>query len=120
MRIITLIFKVRWLLFVLCLSVLCYGLFRPESPPNPFSHSDKVLHCLAFFGFSIIARFAFINSTNIFIWLCLGALAPASEYLQHYFQSYRTFSWLDVLANATGITLAWLVWRAIQEVKAKK
>lgn len=115
-RIVTLIHKIRWLLFLICLSVLCYGLFRPESPPNPFSNADKVLHCLAFFGFSLVARFAFTNRVNGFIWLCLLALAPASEYLQHYLQPQRSFSWFDILANATGVTLALFAWLTIQEV----
>lgn len=115
MRIITLIYKIRWPLFVLCLSVLCYGLFRPAAPPNPFSHSDKVLHCLAFFGFSLVARFAFVNKANGLIWLFLLALAPASEYLQHYLQPHRSFSWLDILANSMGVLLALLMWLAIQE-----
>lgn len=120
MRMFTLMYKVRWLLFLICLSVLCYGLFRPESPPNPFSNSDKVLHCLAFFGFSLVARFAFVNRGNGLIWLCLLALATASEYLQHYLQPQRSFSWFDILANATGVTLALLVWLTIQEIRKNR
>ncbi|WP_198341819.1 VanZ family protein [Oceanisphaera avium] len=115
MQIFTVIYKLRWLLFVTCLSVLCYGLFRPQAPPNPFSHSDKVLHCLAFFGFSLVARFAFLKRANSLIWLVVLALAPASEYLQHYLQPHRSFSWLDILANSTGVILGLLVWLALQE-----
>lgn len=115
MRVVTLIYKIRLPLFLICLSVLCYGLFRPESPPNSFSHSDKVLHCLAFFGFSLAARFAFVKKANGLIWFFLLALAPVSEYLQHYLQSQRSFSWFDILANSMGVLLALLMWLAIQE-----
>lgn len=116
-RIITFMLKVRWFIFIVFFSTLCYGLFKSGAPPNPFESFDKVLHCIAFFGFSLVTRFAFIRATGIKVWLVLLISAPISEYLQHYLQPHRTFSWLDVMANLTGIMLALFIWLAAQEIQ---
>ena len=110
--IISWLFNVRWWVFLIYAGALCYGLFRPESPPDPFNHFDKILHGMAFLGLGLITRFAFINSLGAKVWIALLISAPVSEYLQHYLQPYRSFSWLDVIANLTGILLALGVWLA--------
>lgn len=100
-------------LFILCFSVLLWGLLRPESPPDLFNHSDKWMHFVAFFGFALVSRFAFTSLHAGWIWPMLFFAAPGLEYLQHYLQPHRTFSWADVAANTSGVITALGLWSLI-------
>ncbi|QEY59471.1 VanZ family protein [Pseudomonas sp. C27(2019)] len=100
----------RRLFFLGCLALLLYGLFRPESPPALFSHSDKYLHVLGFGAVSLTARIAFLRAPAWLLWGVLLASAPLSEWLQQQLQNTRQFSWLDISANLLGVLLAALGW----------
>ncbi|OWK42562.1 VanZ like family protein [Pseudomonas oleovorans subsp. oleovorans] len=96
-------------LFVLCVLVFCYGVFRPEPPPELFQDSDKLWHVLAFFGLSLCARLAFPRLAGGWLWPLLLVLAPLVEWLQHWLQASRHFSLGDIQANVLGVLLALLL-----------
>ncbi|HHX06271.1 MAG TPA: VanZ family protein [Pseudomonas sp.] len=100
----------RFILLMISLAVLLYGLFRPESPPYLFDHSDKLFHVLGFGAVSLAARIALIRTPGWILWSALLCCAPLSEWLQHSLQPTRQFSWLDISANLTGVVLAALGW----------
>ena len=85
-----------------------------------FKQSDKLLHLVAFFGFAIISRFAFIHFHGIKVWLSILACAPLLEYLQQVFQPNRHFSEQDAIANILGVILAWIVWMLLMKLKNQK
>ncbi|OIN07909.1 hypothetical protein [Oceanisphaera psychrotolerans] len=105
-----LLFRLRLVIFFMFLVALFYGLFRPTPPPDLFGDSDKYMHLVAFFCLGVSARFAFVRLPGAWVWGALLASAPLLEYLQHYFQPHRTFSWFDALANAGGVLLALGCW----------
>lgn len=109
-------FAVRFFLFAVCSALLSYGLFRAESPPNPFENADKVLHLLAFGATALSTRLAFPRLPGWLLWGLLLAAAPFSEWLQHYLQPTRQFSVGDILANLTGVVLAWLAWQVLSRL----
>ncbi len=81
--------------------------------PLPEDHvaviNDKLGHLIVFFGLALIVDHAFAtNRFNLkkFAWLLAYGLAI--EGLQYYVPT-RHFSLLDVLANATGVALYWLI-----------
>ncbi len=111
MAILSLLFRYRFAIFFVTLTILLWGIFRPTPPPDIFTHSDKYMHLIAFFGFSLAARFAFIQQNGVLIWLNLMITAPLLEYLQHFFQNQRQFSLEDALANFLGVMLALLIWK---------
>jgi len=90
-----------------------WGIFRPESPPKPFENADKIWHTLAFFGFSLAARFAFCNKAIWLVWIVLVVSAPTLEYLQGLLQTSRQFSYGDMLGNLSGVMLAFIVWKLL-------
>lgn len=100
----------RLCLFLIFCVLLGYGLFRSESPPDLFDDSDKVLHLLAFGALSLSARLAFLRVPGWLLWGLLLLLAPLSEWLQHYLQPSRHFSFEDALANLLGVVLALVGW----------
>lgn len=105
--------KTRWIrrsLFVIYTALLIYGLFRPEGPPSLFKNSDKVLHFLAFAGFAFSTRLAFARESAWKVWGLIIAWAPLSETLQHQVQPSRYFSWLDIVANLSGVAIGALCW----------
>lgn len=101
---------------MVCSAVLLYGMFRPESPPELFEQSDKLLHLLAFGTLALTARLAFARIPGWLLWGTLLALAPFLEWLQHYLQPGRQFSELDIAANLAGVALAWLGWHGLRRV----
>ena len=107
----------RFGLFVVCCALLGYGLFRPESPPELFDDSDKVLHVLAFAALALSSRLAFVRVPGWALWPLLGLLAPLLEWLQHYVQPLRQFSTADILANLLGVALALLGWLLLRSMR---
>lgn len=104
----------RLLLFAVCSALLSYGIFRAESPPELFEHSDKALHLLAFGALALTARLAFPQASGWLLWSGLLALAPLLEWLQKFVQPARQFSELDIAANLLGVLLACLAWYMLQ------
>jgi len=100
----------RWALFLGCGTALGYGLFRIEPPPQLYAggtvESDKLLHVVAFAAFCVSARIALTRVSRVWLWGALFALAPFTEWLQHFFQPTRMFSQADIQANVAGVVLA--------------
>jgi VanZ family protein len=106
---------VRLALFWSCLTLLLYGLFRSQSPPDLFSHSDKWMHLLAFFALGACARLAFWQWPERWLWPLLLFSGPLLEYAQQWLQPARVFSTVDALANAVGVLLAMVVLGALHK-----
>lgn len=101
----------RLLIFIICFVVLVGGIMSPIPPYSPFPNSDKAMHLLGFGAISLTARIAFIRAPAWQLWGILLISAPLSELLQHILlQPLRNFSWLDILANLTGVVLAAIAW----------
>lgn len=101
----------RLLVFIICLTLLLGGILSPIPPYSPFPHSDKAMHLLGFGAVSLTARIAFIRTPDWLLWGILLIFAPLSEVLQYIFvHPLRSFSWLDILANLTGVVLAAISW----------
>lgn len=117
----TLIFNrsVRLALFLGCLTLLLYGLFRPQSPPDLFSHSDKWMHLLAFCALGLCARLAFWEWRGHLLWLLLLLSGPLLEYAQQVVQPARVFSAMDALANTAGVLMAMLILFAAEKWVAR-
>ena len=95
--------------FLVGLVLLCYGLFRQQPPPELFTESDKVMHCLAFFMLGVAAWRACDRRRGWLGWPALVVLAPVSEWLQGYLLMTRNFSVADVQANLLGVAAAAVV-----------
>lgn len=98
-----------WVIFLLALAALAYGIFRPTPPERIFENSDKVGHFIAFFGVSFIGRLAIHKIPNWIYWSCWFVLAGLLEYLQGVLQPLRHFSIEDAYANAVGVAISILV-----------
>lgn len=99
----------RWVAFVLCLGAVMYGMFRPEPPPEVFTHSDKWGHVLAFLGLAVTGRLALQRWPVWIFWPVMLALAPLLEWLQGATRPLRWFSLGDAAANVAGVFLAMLL-----------
>lgn len=112
----TLVWRYRLLLFCACLAVFCYGVFRPESPPELFQESDKALHVLAFLGLGLCSALVACGRRAAWVvWPALIVAAPVVEWLQHVLQpASRDFSTGDIASNLIGVALAALAWRVLR------
>ena len=74
---------------------------------------DKLFHVIEYFGFTILVGFAYIysfNRRNRMKWipytLRIGMLFPIFDELYQSLIPGRISSWLDVIADLSGVTLA--------------
>ncbi|WP_162984929.1 VanZ family protein [Mesonia aquimarina] len=92
---------------------------RTTNMPKPeFDHADKVFHCFAYFGLTLCWYLYYFSrkSTSILKKQALFVICSLSaafgifiEVVQGVFTTYRSIDALDVLANITGIVLAFLL-----------
>lgn len=81
-----------------------------------FSYIDKVGHALAYFFLTIMWFITLIetNKKKIIIILCI-AFGVLMEFLQANLTSYRSFEYLDMLANTIGAILALFFFNRIEK-----
>lgn len=101
-----------WAAFVVTCALNLYGIYAPSQPGPPmFAGADKVFH---------LVSFALVMGTGVLAgirarWLALALLAHAivSELIQHLLLPDRSGDPVDVLADAVGVALGWLIARAL-------
>ncbi len=81
--------------------------------PETFSLGDKAIHAIVFFGFAVLMD---LSSSRKPFWLWKGL--PLVIYgfgieLMQYFIPFRDFSWLDLLANISGIMAYFIIKRIV-------
>ena len=91
------------LLLALVAGLLAWRIFRPEAPPGPFAHSDKVGNARGFLALGLSARRAFADGSAAWLWGALLMAAPLLERLQHAVSPHRQRSLGDALANLLGL-----------------
>lgn len=97
----------------LCLAII--GIFILSvikiDQPLPGGLSDKFYHGLAFFALSSLANISFPKSGfTLYQYLPLFLYGILIELVQ-YFLPYRSFSIADILADAMGIFLYYIIFR---------
>lgn len=110
------------LVFLLCLAIVLFAVFRPEPPPELFRLSDKVGHVLGFVALGLSGRFAFPRLHYLIFWPPLLLMAWALEWLQALLQPSRIYSQGDTVANLAGVVLAlgvWVLWRKVCDCHQK-
>ena len=108
--------------FFITVIFVLYSALTPSGNSHffDFPNGDKVLHASAFFVLSFLLNRASssINRRirNMFSLLSFGILI---EFLQS-FTSYRTVSFLDVVADLVGIILFQLSYSLLKEIQLKR
>ena len=92
------------ILWIVSILIVCYMSLMPQvETPVDFSHSDKVWHALAYLWLSLIPYIGFEHKRKALLGSFLMiALGVGLEFGQ-YFIPDREFSFLDMLANITGV-----------------
>ncbi|MDR6300173.1 VanZ family protein [Mesonia maritima] len=100
-------------------SLLVVSLIHTEDLPKPnFNNADKVFHCIAYFGLTLCWYFQYFSRKNtkvlhrkslLIICLLTTAFGIFIEVLQGVFTTYRSIDAFDVLANTTGIIIAFFL-----------
>ena len=95
---------------VAAIAVNLYSMYAPRVPgPSTSLRLDLVGHALSFAALTLTGLMAGLNARW---WLPLVALnALASELIQGFFLTNRSGDGGDLMADAVGITLGWLVAR---------
>ena len=86
----------------------------PETPLNDVDFIDKWVHVVMYGGtcsvlwIEYLRSHAALNGVRLFLlaWLAPIIMSGIIEVLQEYCTANRNGDWLDLLANATGVTLA--------------
>ncbi len=85
-----------------------------------FKYLDKLEHATAYLVLTFLWLFAFKKESKIkylILVLCIffGVLM---EFLQSYLTNYRTFDYIDMVANALGVLIAYLLFVLIKKSEA--
>ncbi|WP_415905223.1 hypothetical protein ACMXYW_03395 [Neptuniibacter sp. QD48_55] len=108
-----------WVIFLLALAALAYGIFRPSPPERIFENSDKAGHFIAFFSVSFMGRLALYKISSWIYWSSWFLLAGLLEHLQGALQPSRHFSIEDAYANAVGVVIAIIVCLVASKISRK-
>ena len=82
-----------------------------------FENADKLVHACMFFGLAFL--FQFLKERPIYLYFLVPFLISFSiEILQGIMPFGRTFDWLDLVANSTGIIGAILFVQTIKKAKS--
>ena len=103
-------FKALWLAIgIMMVTFVVYASLTPSPVAPGMSLSDKALHIIAYFV--LMGWFIQIyqqRGTRALLGLLFIAMGVGLEFLQDY-GGVRQFELLDMLANCTGVLLAWLL-----------
>lgn len=107
-----------YLAVLVTISIGVLSLIKMPSEGISVSVSDKFLHVIAYFTLMICWLFALSKNEQFAVrmkYAILGCLiyGIVLEVLQSALTSYRTASYLDILANSVGIALAVLAFQLI-------
>ena len=118
------IFQQRYipLLAKITLAVYCaliiYLCLIPISEAPPVKIWDKAAHALAYMGFTSIAVFCTHNTKHFYYYLLAFIFFGIGIEVAQNMTTYRSFSYLDMLANTTGVmigfVLAWITNKVIK------
>ncbi|SNR17555.1 VanZ family protein [Tenacibaculum jejuense] len=103
------------ILLTLIITYLSLANLKGKSIIN-FSSIDKVQHALAYFTLAVIWMLAFIKKSKkkAVVILCI-AFGILMEFLQANLTSYRSFEYLDMLANTVGVLIGLLFFNRIEK-----
>jgi VanZ family protein len=95
---------IGWLL----IATVIYLSLTPHPIEIDVEQGDKIGHALAYFA--MMMWFAQLYQRRLHAWWGLGfiALGIALEYVQGW-SGYRDFEYLDMVADAGGVTAGWLL-----------
>ena len=115
-------------LFTACV-IICLSLFPipdiPQAEDVPFI--DKWTHMVMYGGFCTIIWYEYIRShktvntlrITLYGYLCPISMSGLLELAQEYLTTCRSGEWLDLLANATGATFAYILGQIITRSKGR-
>ncbi len=107
----------RYVLLVLLLGVVCYGVFNETPPPRIMGMSDKAGHLLAFASLSMYGLIALPRRLLGWFVGAVLVLAVGSEFIQDWLLPHRQFAVFDMLANLAGMSVALGVWLVVNFLK---
>lgn len=72
-----------------------------------FKHSDKVVHFIMFFLMTILLYLSYNFTRKIWYFTIPVLTGIVIEFLQYFMAQGRTFDFLDIIGNTTGIFIAY-------------
>lgn len=110
--------KYPFALFTACI-IVCLSLFPiPEIPQvEKVPFMDKWTHMVMYGGFCLVIWYEYLRSHMVinafritfYGYLCPIIMSGLLELTQEYLTTCRSGEWLDLFANATGATMAYII-----------
>ena len=105
-------YRLAWIASIwLLVLMIVAGSLVPDLGPLAIAGSDKFEHFTAYFALSLLC--SAVNTADRLPWVMAGVLllGVSLEVAQSLLTVTRMADWADVLANASGILVAWLLTR---------
>jgi len=106
--------KLKTIAILITLGIAILSLIKLGKSPIQINHLDKVKHAFAYFTLSFVWLIAFkATKTNRYlIVFCCFFYGIIIEALQVTITSHRSGEILDVIANTTGILIAFIIYNS--------
>lgn len=100
--------------------IICLSLYPfQELPQVDVPLADKWTHMVMYGGFCLVIWYEYLkkhksinaNRITLFGWFCPIVMSGLLELAQEYLTTCRSGEWMDLLANAIGATLAYIIGR---------
>lgn len=104
------------LIYTLCLLTVSLIKIKSDNLPVKFEHADKIFHFGAYFGMALLWHLYYFQrekvrkyKPNYKICLLIVGFGIVIEVLQRDLTTYRGFEFLDIVANTSGVILAFIL-----------
>ncbi len=105
---------------VITIIIAVLSLIRIGKQPISFTYLDKIEHAIAYFVLTFLWLLKFKKqSAKIIVLITVVLYGVLLEVLQFKLTDYRTFDYMDMLANAFGALLAFLVFKFLEKKQFK-
>ena len=108
--------KSIYIAILLTLAITYLSLANLKGKVISLSNIDKLYHALAYFSLTVVWLLVFIRKEKkkVVIILCI-AFGVLMEFLQSNLTDYRSFEYLDMLANTVGVLIGLLFFSRIEK-----
>ncbi|WP_348710513.1 VanZ family protein [Tenacibaculum sp. 190524A05c] len=112
--------KSLYLAIAVTIIIAILSLIKIGKQPISFTYLDKVEHAIAYFVLGFLWLLTFIKrDVKVIVIITVALYGVLLEVLQSELTNYRTFDYMDMLANTFGALLAFMVFKFIEKKQFK-
>ncbi|MGB0776741.1 MAG: VanZ family protein [Flavobacteriaceae bacterium] len=114
---------IKWLAAITAIGIIVLSLTRIGAivPSSEITFLDKIAHTFAYLVLSFLWSYVFRNSKRPWLLLvCLTLFGVILEVLQRTLTDFRTFDYMDMVANFIGVLFGYVLFTYVRNKKLRR